>query len=363
MHRHSAILILATSFLHTRPWYSPAFSTSIGDIVNSLFLDKGKFHSSLRKLHSVVSVPSAEHPNQPLEVYHQSFSDFIQQVCHTGEFGITEADIMKTWWKCITEWCCILDHRKKTGEGHSMEAVSGAMKWPNQHSQERYDKLPAAAFQQIWSSSSDEIISAIIDNIHSVGFSHLWLWLGGDGLSEMIFKLNSQQEKNISQTATHCKVLRVEPHYPIDTELLLKYHSLLGVYHVAKADFDWAISKGQNQWSYYPRSMDCDHKHMQFMAKAVWHPHAMYFFFGHGAATKLVIMYQEQMEPQEYLREAFDQIGQASSISQSLISQHLGLLSAIHNSKPWGDRKLGAGKPSLIHIIPRISFSLENLIT
>ncbi|KAF9441137.1 hypothetical protein P691DRAFT_715323, partial [Macrolepiota fuliginosa MF-IS2] len=77
MHHHNAILILATSFLHTEDMFSDSFRTSIGDIVNFLFLDKGKFHRSLRKLHSVVSVPSVEHPDQPLEIYHRSFGDFI----------------------------------------------------------------------------------------------------------------------------------------------------------------------------------------------------------------------------------------------------------------------------------------------
>ncbi|KAF9442415.1 hypothetical protein P691DRAFT_847629 [Macrolepiota fuliginosa MF-IS2] len=206
MHRHNAILTLATSFLRTRKWGFGGVSASIGDIVNFLFLDKGKFHRSLRKLHSVVSVPSAEHPDQPLEVYHRSFSDFTQQICRTGEFGITELDIMKTWWKCIAGWCRITGHRWKT-MGYRMGAASGtiylygwsdlskldilgAMKWPNQHSQKHLENL-AAALEQIWRNPSDEIISAVINDIHGVDFGYLWAHLYSDGLPNMIFKLHS----------------------------------------------------------------------------------------------------------------------------------------------------------------------------
>ncbi|KAF5349264.1 hypothetical protein D9756_009380 [Leucocoprinus leucothites] len=61
---------------------------------NFLGLDQASFYSALQRLHSVITVPPASEANEePIQMYHTSFSDYLKDPARSGMFALHENEV------------------------------------------------------------------------------------------------------------------------------------------------------------------------------------------------------------------------------------------------------------------------------
>ncbi len=70
------------------------FATPAQVLCNFLNIDQGTFYGALRKLHSVIRVPSPEDAfHTTLQFYHTSFHDYLYDPVRSGKFAIANRDV------------------------------------------------------------------------------------------------------------------------------------------------------------------------------------------------------------------------------------------------------------------------------
>lgn len=116
---------------------------------NFLGLNQAAFYHSLQCLHSVVLVPPAsEASNQPIRIYHTSFSDYLRDKARAREFALDEEAIHFYVATRGLEW---LGHCRKVP---SDEEALPDITWPEDraspHSQSILDSVCNFAFTPCW---------------------------------------------------------------------------------------------------------------------------------------------------------------------------------------------------------------------
>lgn len=75
-------------------------------IANFLGLSQATFYASLRRLYSVIYVPSPQTADwASVTFFHASFEDFVLRVLESGSFGITRRNIVRNVISCCSKWC------------------------------------------------------------------------------------------------------------------------------------------------------------------------------------------------------------------------------------------------------------------
>ncbi|KAF9448862.1 hypothetical protein P691DRAFT_668629, partial [Macrolepiota fuliginosa MF-IS2] len=205
-------------------------------LCNFLRVDQGDFYSALRRLHSVIVVPSPEQAYQvPLYFYHASFQDFLKDPNRSGRFVIDEQKAWVDIAKSSLFWHSIDTTRFHTNDG-----------WHFDH-QHRHASLPNLE----WVSPDNEAaVSAGVANLAS----NFW---------RVFYRLSDERDEDLSSRVrdldfryvNHYRFIRLadwlyrqdpsdpivhtEPSNELDTRLLEYLGAVTGQGHADPANFPW----------------------------------------------------------------------------------------------------------------------------
>ncbi|KXN81741.1 hypothetical protein AN958_03758 [Leucoagaricus sp. SymC.cos] len=105
--------VVARSFLPVK------FHLKKNMTANFIHLDRALYLSCLRPLHSVLSVDSI---SGEISFYHTSFEDFIKDIFRSGEFGLTECDMLEKAKPHALQW---YELRKREGQWPEEDNIRG----------------------------------------------------------------------------------------------------------------------------------------------------------------------------------------------------------------------------------------------
>ncbi|KAF9443494.1 hypothetical protein P691DRAFT_408481 [Macrolepiota fuliginosa MF-IS2] len=102
--------------------YYPDHNMSALALANFLGLDKGTFYAAIRRLHSVLDIPTASKAHScSIQFHHASFREFLENPSRSGVFTITEEEVHRDFAIPCIQWCnyditsnCQLNDRCRT---------------------------------------------------------------------------------------------------------------------------------------------------------------------------------------------------------------------------------------------------------
>ncbi|KAF9441106.1 hypothetical protein P691DRAFT_766712 [Macrolepiota fuliginosa MF-IS2] len=267
-----------------------------------LSLEQSTFYGSLRRLHSVLGIPSPQiSRTAPLYVIHASFGKFLRPFVSSGEFDL-DVRIRGTHDIGIIEDRCMVSY--------DLWRVGGL-----------YEILPAVLYYSdpdrnimrflmgelwaIWANKDEREMHAlccgILRRFDFSEYDHVDGKLEalspvrevGRHITAFLILLSSWQDENAS-TGDDYPILRSEPRCTKDNLLLNEYEDI--VHHPRISKFDPSrLKHASGQWSYQGFSQVARRPalpHCPKMADVVARGRPMFFLLGHDVNTCLMVGYQ-----------------------------------------------------------------------
>ncbi|KAJ3568701.1 hypothetical protein NP233_g5541 [Leucocoprinus birnbaumii] len=296
-------------------------SLSMRSAANFLSIRQPEFYASLRRLHSVLNIPSPQlSPWLSIQVLHTSFADFVKRIALSGIDGVSknviDADISSCGKQWIRKWRDTRDLIKGDKD------TKAFMPWYYEDSFKDVIRFSMG----LLNTHVLQNLSQSFDLLCSVDFSDLQASYGEPRLplmrlypatiTSLLTQLSSWQASD-SYSAGH-KLLRTKPDCPTDRELFRECAELIGYRGMEAGNVSRINPTPGTHWEYKLISLNTGMSPLCIfwsIREAFLDPRPMYFLLGYETNTCLVIAYRSRMFILQYLSESFSVIRAAYASS------------------------------------------------
>ncbi|KAJ3568705.1 hypothetical protein NP233_g5540 [Leucocoprinus birnbaumii] len=282
---------------------------------NLLRLKQAEFYASLRRLHSVLLIPSPDlasiFPIQPL---HGSFLEFIKRMIHSGAFNIWENDIEKHLHGCCNHWIVEWSNVRSSAEIRK-ENEEEIMPWYYRNSFSDAITFSAELLKDLWRNGTEEKMEDLVTSICNFNLADFQAAFGEPllpltpldpgTLTSLLVKLHIWQDK--VETLIGYSLVRTEAKCEMDRKILQEFSPLIQFNGMEAGNVEW-IAQGVEDWNY----KTITHRDNIPALRTFWtirdaflNPRPMYFLLGYETRTCLVVAFRSKISVRDYLGESF----------------------------------------------------------
>ncbi|KAF5347969.1 hypothetical protein D9756_010162 [Leucocoprinus leucothites] len=293
-------------------------------MVNLLFVEQKAFYGSLRRLRSVLSVPSpATAWQQPLVFSHTTFADYVKVAVQAGHFGLHEVDALTEIRAACIKWHQILGKRPKDIRKDLLDIAP----WAKGIADDSYHfrgLIRSVLFQEWHDMLQRGDVEKLQEELENFAFSDLprrfvddedyedyddYQYFYDEERDDNNFRDIHQALKGLArglvtkehtflniQSSTSTCIVRTVPLWPTDYQLINRYVAVFGQWTTEMKPLDWDATS-PSMWNYtglyfcsLKDSFDDCHA-FEIIWRITWCPTLSYFLLGHSDNTVLVIVY------------------------------------------------------------------------
>ncbi|KAF5347912.1 hypothetical protein D9756_010158 [Leucocoprinus leucothites] len=339
--RRTALLILYAQLTIGEDVSLDGEEVSAQAIANFLFIGQTAFYGSLRRLRSVLSIPSpANAQGKHLEFSHTTFANYVKVAVQVGHFELHEVDALAEIRAACIKWHQILGPMT---EKVTSKDLSDILPWVEQRGINQVQScVMPVLFKQWHGLLRRGDVGKLQEELESFPFNDLPWRLEdyldpGDLDKDNIMGILEHPKRLIRDLVTNLKetwtwssastcIVRTVPLWPTDYQLIDKYVPLFGQLTMEVKPLDWDLAL-QSMWDEadllfcsLKDSFD-DRAAFRDIWDINWCPTLLYFLLGHDQNTILVIVHPYDMDQEAHWKETFAKMKTFDSISsdQSLL--------------------------------------------
>ncbi|KAF5347966.1 hypothetical protein D9756_010147 [Leucocoprinus leucothites] len=287
---------------------------------NFLFVEQIAFYGSLRRLRSVLSIPLPAYASlQKLVFSHTTFADYVKVVVQEGHFGLHEVDALTEIRTACIKWHHILVDRGTS------EDISDVAPWAGTTSAYRIRTFLRPLLFKLWHGLPHlGNFGKLQDELEHFPFKdwpRKFIW---SHRNNNLMRLARDLVANGTRSSTTSCIVRTEPLWPTDYQLIDKYAALFGQWTSEVKPLDWdsySPSTRNDDVTLYFCSVEDpfdDGDAFDIFREIDWCPTLAYFLLGHNQNTVLVITRPTYgIDRDVYWKEAFEKIKTSHSISST----------------------------------------------
>ncbi|KAJ3564957.1 hypothetical protein NP233_g7952 [Leucocoprinus birnbaumii] len=291
---------------------------SILDIASFFLIDRATFYNCMRRLRSVVSIPSSTdtkslESDRGLQFSHASFSDYLKVSLQVGTFGLHETDVHDDIRvRCIQWYMTLTDI--ELGRS-STDDLSAIIPWGTEHPRNSLRCLVQRLLFSLW----EDLFNAgnferLQDEMHDFLFNLFPCICHGlylHNLESLADKLLEHQIQNPTPIGNH--IVRTQPFWPRDYQLLSTYASIVSSWGASLAPYNPSFRyfvRSKSLWfELYSIDKQLDDTEAASTFETIqWSPVIGYFLLGIGSKTALVAVYPWSMDESLYWQQSVNKI-------------------------------------------------------